>query len=1212
MSPGRLWRVAALDLRHDLGRPLFWILVVVLAWASYALSSGDMRISSGDSTVGGVKAWLTSEFAVTQMLTFVVFLLYTFFVAVAAGMSVIQDDDHQVGPILHSTPLTAGEYYWGKFAAVLLGFLGVLALHLVFTMVSNHLVPSPTADEVRGPFALANYLRPALVIALPLVFFLTATSFAVGTWTRKPVLVFVLPVVLVLGCAMFLWDWSPSWLGVGLGRLLMVLDVSGFRWLNETWLKVDRGVRFYNTESVAFDTTFLLNRLLLVGGGLVALLLAQRSFTGRLRGERASARDVRRAAAGVEIASAVPARAGAAREVGATALAAAALGTRGGRPGLLRGAWLVTRAELKELASHAGLYLFVPLILTQMVSLVFLDRGPFDSPMLSTSGLVAVKTMNTLTAMVCLLLLFYVVESLERERRSGMSAIFLSTPVRTGSALLGKTLANGGIALAILLSALLTCAVQILIEGRVPLVPGPFLLVWGALLVPTFLLWTSFVMAVHALVGNRYTTYAVALGALVFTGHRQAIHKMNWVGNWDLWSVLRWSDMGTFEIDRTALVLNRVMALGLTALFVAVALRFFARTERDASRTGHRLRPAALLRGALGLLPFAVVPLAAGVALFTLVDGGFQGGALRKKEQDYWRRNLATWRDARSPRLTDVDLRLDLEPARRRFRTEGRYTLVNREPVALRQVALTRGLHWEKTAWALDGRAITPEDRLGLVVFTPGRPLAPGDTLRIGFRCEGVCPRGITRNGGGAREFILPSGVVLTSFSPSFAPTVGYDETIGVDDKNKYDAREYPADFYEGVTEPAVASGGYFTTRIRITGPADYLYNSVGVRVSDVVKDGRRTTVWRSDQPVNFFNVVAGRWQVKRGPGTAVYYHAGHAWNIDAISRGLGASRRWYSEWFAPFPWQELKLSEFPALASYAQGFPTNVTMSEGIGFLTKSDARGDLAFMVTAHECAHQWWGNLLLPGRGPGAEVLSEGLSHFSTMLLIERVQGFRQRIEFCREIETRYGDIRVADSERPLVRLDGSKKGDETVLYDKGGWAFWMLMNHMGRERALAGLQEFVRRYQGGPDYPVLQDLLAVMRPHAADTTAYDAFVGQWFHEIVVPEYRLNAARLQPPGKGVAAGPLWRVTVEVRNTGSGRMPVEVAAARGERFPAKGGKVAAGARAYADARTVVTLGPGEARVVTIRCHFKPERVVVDPDALVLQLKRKSAVATL
>src|SRR5262249_23318512 len=161
---------------------------------------------------------------------------------------------------------------------------------------------------------------------------------------------------------------------------------------------------------------------------------------------------------------------------------------------------------------------------------------------------------------------------------------------------------------------------------------------------------------------------------------------------------------------------------------------------------------------------------------------------------------------------------------------------------------------------------------------------------------------------------------------------------------------------------------------------------------------------------------------------------------------------KYYSEWFHPFPWQELKLSEFPALASYAQGFPTDITFSESIGFLTKSDPKADVAFLVTAHESALQWWGNMIAPGKGPGGNLISEGGAHFATLLLFEQVRGMRGRIEFAKRIEDSYAKGRRADSERPLVKIDGSRDGDTTVTYDKTGFVLWMLLNRMGRERAM----------------------------------------------------------------------------------------------------------------------------------------------------------------
>jgi hypothetical protein len=545
---------------------------------------------------------------------------------------------------------------------------------------------------------------------------------------------------------------------------------------------------------------------------------------------------------------------------------------------------------------------------------------------------------------------------------------------------------------------------------------------------------------------------------------------------------------------------------------------------------------------------------------------------------------------------------LELDPAKHWFRVKGTYDLTNQRKMPLRQIPFTAGDHWENVAWTMNGQDYQPQNRSLLYVFTPTSELAPGDKLRIGYSFEGEYPKGVSKNGKGREEFILPSGVVLTSFRPSIAPVLGYIEEVGVDKDNQYETKEYPDDFYLGLTDPAFGSGAAYTTRLRITGPEEYTINSVGTLTSRSVDDGRQTVEWRSDQPVRFFNVVAGRWAERRGRDTAVYYHPGHAYNIDEISAALDASRKYYSEWFYPYPWKELKLSEFPDLASYAQGFPTNITFSESIGFLTRSDPRADLAFLVTAHEAAHQWWGNILTPGKGPGGNILAEGMAHFSTALLFEQVKGPRGRMEFLKGIENRYETKRQVDSERPLVKIDGSLKGDTTVTYDKGGWVFWMLLRHMGRNRALKGLRAFIEEYHAGPDYPVLQDLIAVMRRFAADQAAFDAFVKQWFFEVVVPEYQLsNAKRQQVTGEDV-----WEVTVRVENAGTGRMPVEVAAVQGERFDEDG----KAAPTYRDARTVLDLGAGEAQEVKILCHFAPDRVLIDPDVLVLQLRRKMAVA--
>ncbi|MFL6290720.1 MAG: hypothetical protein ACJ759_07480, partial [Thermoanaerobaculia bacterium] len=157
-------------------------------------------------------------------------------------------------------------------------------------------------------------------------------------------------------------------------------------------------------------------------------------------------------------------------------------------------------------------------------------------------------------------------------------------------------------------------------------------------------------------------------------------------------------------------------------------------------------------------------------------------------------------------------------------------------------------------------------------------------------------------------------------------------------------------------------------------------------------------------------------------------------------------------------------------------------------------------------------------------------------------------------------------------------------------------------MGRERFFEGTRDYFRTYHNNPDHPVIQDFVAVMRRHAADPAAFDDFARQWFFSIVIPEYQVfDAAKRQDGGE-------WEVTVRVRNAGTGRMPVEVAAVAGPRW-GEDGRVSP---EYKDARVTLVLGAGEEKLARIRCAFEPEAVVVDPDANVLQLQRQAAAARL
>ena len=1219
LSATRLLCVLRLEVTFTLRRPLFWTWIALIALMSWASSTGDLSlIPSGDSATGGKKAWVTSEFAVASALGLAALLFHTFFITVLVGLTVIRDEENRVGEILHATPLSAGEYIWGKFLGTLAGVFAALLLQTGLLIFFNHLLPHNTSPELRGPFVLRHYLAPLLIFAVPLAVFFAGTAFTIGERTRRAILIFFLPVALLLLNLLFLGRvGNGGGLSPWMRQAIILVDPTGFGWLNHTYLQADRGVDFYNAGSIALDAPFLASRLVLVALGLGAVAVSRVGFWRSLRQAARPPRRIkntsakkRREALRLEesLAGQISASLNGASLNGAsTALRPAsplsALGMRARPPGLFQSVLPLARAELRELVTQPGLYLFIPLIVLFTVVSALESTGMLDAPLLLTAGSMAVAQLQTLPVFTCILLLVYTVEALERDRSVAFAVLRNALPLRTASLLLGKFVALNAVLLAVLGACLTASLIVLARQGHVPVTPVPFLLVEG-LLVPTFWMWIAYVMAAYAVAGGRSGAYAAGLvGLMLLAGGG---HSLSWAGNLFLSDALHWSDISVLEMDRPALVLNRLLALSLALFWGAVAVRFWPRRERDPARLVTRLRPLSLLRVGAILLPFAALPVGLTWSLHQAVAHGFEGEILNHSEKDYWRRNVNTWQDAPLPGLTAVDVAVDLEPARRRFQVHGTYLLVNTQAKPLTRIPLTCGFLWKNLAWTLGGKPYVPENRSGLYLVVPPSPLPPGGRLCLGFSFSAPDP-GISRSGGDVAEFVLPSAVVLTSFDASFVPRLGYDPDIGVDEDNRAEPKDLPLDFYHGLRPPLFGTPTPFMLRLQVTAPQDFAVNSVGDVVRDTVRRGRRTVVWQSAHPVWDFNLVGGRWRVRRGAGVAVYYHPGHGANVPEMLGALSAARHYYSRWYAPYPDRDLKLSEFPALAGYAQSFPTNITFGEEMGFLTRSKTGANAAFTVTAHEAAHQWWGQMVVPGTGPGGNVLSEGMAQCSAASLLDQVKGPEAREGFLKEIEAEYLKARRVDSERPLVQTDGTKNGDQAVTYEKGGWAFRMLTHAMGWGHAEAGFRHFLAIYRGSPDHPVLnhpvlQDFLAAMRPYAPDGAAFDGLARQLFFEVVLPEYRLDRVRRVPERLHGVAG--WKVTARLTNAGTGRFPVEVGAwgdtaddTPPQDFPGT---------------TTGTVGAGASEDIIIHCRIKPTTVVVDPNVNVLQRNRDGAFSSL
>ena len=131
------------------------------------------------------------------------------------------------------------------------------------------------------------------------------------------------------------------------------------------------------------------------------------------------------------------------------------------------------------------------MILLQTLGQSLVRVGFLDSPLLITSGSFAIDAMNPLATCVCLLLLFYAVDSFERERSTRLASIADASADPHRLAAPGQGRGQAWSAMAIVLAAGLAGLIAILIQGQVPIEFRPVLLVWGLLLFPTLLLWSA-------------------------------------------------------------------------------------------------------------------------------------------------------------------------------------------------------------------------------------------------------------------------------------------------------------------------------------------------------------------------------------------------------------------------------------------------------------------------------------------------------------------------------------------------------------------------------------------------------------------------------------------------------------------------------------------------------------------------------------------------
>jgi aminopeptidase N len=272
--------------------------------------------------------------------------------------------------------------------------------------------------------------------------------------------------------------------------------------------------------------------------------------------------------------------------------------------------------------------------------------------------------------------------------------------------------------------------------------------------------------------------------------------------------------------------------------------------------------------------------------------------------------------------------------------------------------------------------------------------------------------------------------------------------------------------------------------------------------------------------------------------------------NAQAVADDAVRAMRFYADRFGPYPYSSMAITQMPGLMS--QGWPGLIFLSSYVFLTPEERARMHLDPVdvildqqVTAHETAHQWWGDLVY-WRTYRDQWISEGLSNYSSMMMLEMDNpvGFRAAMERYRENllskNNSSAELKDAGPVTLGIRLSSSEfpQGYEAISYGRGTWLFHMLRHIMddgvkGSDNSGDARTPFIRalrtvreRYSGKP--MTTRQLLDVFAEQLPGSVRYegkkslDWFYDGWINGTAVPRFELQAVKLTAKGSAmVAAG-------------------------------------------------------------------------------------------
>ena len=971
------------------------------------------------------------------------------------GVSILRDFEYNIESLMYSNPIKKRDYllgrFLGSFTVLLFVFSGVF-----FGMILGEYMPWHQPDHLL-PFSLFTYLKPFVMVTLPILFFGACLFFITGALTRKLMVVYTQGIFIFV---VFLL--AKAITNESLRAILDPFSLTTLTSITKTWTGAE-----ISLQAIPFSGVLLYNKLFWVTLGALILGFGYKKFEFNVvRNKRTKKKKSQ--ALESEIVDHYDI------EIPEFNLEH---GIKSRWSQLMHLSWFYFVSICKQTSFWAIVICGMIIIFINSVSLGTV-YGVDSYP---ATYFIVEELREMSFYFFFIILIFYSGELIWKERSVKLNLIYDSSPMSDFINIAGKYLGLILIYVVLITSLIISGIIFQTINGYYNYNFQVYFYGFFLEILPFLALFTLIAFIAQVVVNNKFAGIMVTIIFFILNITMALFgfdHDLYFFGGSSLGT---YSDMNGYGHFMKPYLIIKIywFLFGILILIIASAISVRGTETNLIKRlkvSKYRISKSIIK---LGLITFASFII---LGSYIFYNTNFLNKNWTNSEKTAFRvgyeKTLKKFEYLPQPKIVAVNLKVELYPTTRNYIAEGFYILKNTYDTPIDEVHIQKLLETNVVLESItfEGGATLDNQYAEFEYhkYLLKQSLQAGDSIKMSFK-QTLTTKGFEL--GHSNTDIVNNG---SFFKNNDFPTLGYTKKYELQDKDDRVENNLP-------TRPNKAEREDLKELVnaRSGGDSDGIHFEIVIgtdKNQTAIAPGNLLKSWKENnrnyfhykmeiQMINFYSIVSAQYEVKKDTwlptsGTIrkpvdleIYYHAAHNYNLDRMMESMKASFDYYSTNFSPYQYKQMRILEFPRYAEFAQSFPGTVPFSEAIGFILDIDDEKDvdMAFYVTAHELAHQWFGMQIEAANVKGQLMLLETLSQYAAIMVLKQQYSEEKVQQFLEIQKDRYIEgQRNEGKQEPSLVMVGNQ---DYIYYAKGAINMYALQKAIGEDQVNLALKNFI---------------------------------------------------------------------------------------------------------------------------------------------------------